>query len=247
MTQSTTKTTHLLVLFGLLFALILFLIPNIADAQLKQLGNETSCEFVCDGDYIYDNNDTPNNTKDDSCLCAGNADYTLATATRGLGIFARLINILIGIVVSLAFLFFFWNLAKYIRDENEHEEAKKRMGWAVLAIVVITSLWGLVAFVRNIVGINAGEANDFSLPTVWDSEGTSVFNAKRKRTEETNNTSERFTDADYRNYDTASPSGADCEDRSGTEKTRCANSQNCHTADECAVCHNPRRTGGSCT
>lgn len=103
---------------------------------------------------------------DADVICAGDLDFTLATAHSATASIATLVNVLIGIVVSLAFLYFFWNLAKYIREENDQEEAKKKMGWSVLAIVVITSLWGLVAFVRNIIGIDAGKAGVIELPTV---------------------------------------------------------------------------------
>ena len=74
------------------------------------------------------------------------------------------------IIVGLAFLFFFYNLAMYIlkgeSDPNKKEGAKKNMIWAVLAIFVLTTIWGLVAFVRNIVGVEEGDANNIDVPTV---------------------------------------------------------------------------------
>ena len=39
------------------------------------------------------------------------------------------------------------------------------MGWSVLAIVVITSLWGIIAFVRGVIGIDAGQSNNVEIPT----------------------------------------------------------------------------------
>lgn len=64
------------------------------------------------------------------------------------------------VIVALAFLFFFWYLAVFILksgDDEAQKKAKARMIYSIVAIVVITSLWGIIAFVRSIVGIGAGE------------------------------------------------------------------------------------------
>ena len=64
-----------------------------------------------------------------------------------LGIF----NALVFIAVSLVFLLFFWGLADYIRkDRHELDEAKKKMFWGVIAIFVLTSIWGIVYFLELI-------------------------------------------------------------------------------------------------
>ena len=86
----------------------------------------------------------------------------LAAAVGGIGqgaeAFAVLVNLATTIAVSLAFLYFFYNLFKYIRtgDAEGKEEAKGKMGWSLLAIIVITSLWGIIAFVRAVVGVDDG-------------------------------------------------------------------------------------------
>ncbi|MCY4577145.1 MAG: hypothetical protein OXB96_01770 [Candidatus Kaiserbacteria bacterium] len=81
--------------------------------------------------------------------------------------FAALLQTLVGIVVTAAFFYFFWNLVKYIRDEEGKDEAKTKMGYSLGAIFVIVTLWGIIAFVRGILGINTEDAvNTIDIPRV---------------------------------------------------------------------------------
>lgn len=63
---------------------------------------------------------------------------------------------LVGIIISLALLTFFWGIVKYINaggDEKKLEEGKKVLIYGILALFVIVSVWGLVALVRGSFGI----------------------------------------------------------------------------------------------
>ena len=77
-----------------------------------------------------------------------------------------LINTAVIIVISLIFLFFFWSLGQYVLKSEGKEDAKTNMIWAVVALFVITSVWGLIAFIRALVGVDAGTANDIAVPGV---------------------------------------------------------------------------------
>ena len=62
-----------------------------------------------------------------------------------------IVDYLIIISIGLAFLYFFWGLAVFIRKESESgdlEKGKNRMIWGVLAIFVMTSVWGIVYFLE---------------------------------------------------------------------------------------------------
>ena len=60
-----------------------------------------------------------------------------------------LTTLVIPIVFTLALLFFFWGVAKYIRSAGEEkEEGKKIMIWGVVGIAVMASIWGLVAWLQ---------------------------------------------------------------------------------------------------
>ena len=82
--------------------------------------------------------------------------------------FGGIVNTLVAVVVSLAFLYFFWNLGQYVLRSGPEEKAaaKTNMIWAVVAMFVITSLWGLIAFIRGLVGVGDGTANNVKVPKV---------------------------------------------------------------------------------
>ena len=68
----------------------------------------------------------------------------------------RLLDLLIPIAITLALLFFIWGLAQFILasgDEEKKKEGKQRMIWGIVALFVIVSVWGIVAFIANIFGV----------------------------------------------------------------------------------------------
>ena len=76
--------------------------------------------------------------------------------------FVNVIDLLTIIAVAFAFLFFFWGLAIFILKAGEGvgeiEKGKNKMIWGVIAIFVLTTLWGLVYFIRVIfLGENKGD------------------------------------------------------------------------------------------
>jgi len=87
----------------------------------------------------------------------------LRTTESFLGKFDAIVSgILIPLVFTLALLFFFWGVAKYIWSAGgEKEEGKKIMIWGVIALFVMSSVWGLVYFLRDELGLNqvGGDAN----------------------------------------------------------------------------------------
>lgn len=101
-----------------------------------------------------------------SVMAQVNPNAPLETFTESLSAFGTIVNTATIIVVALAFLYFFYNLANYILKENDRGESKQKMGYAIIAMVLITSLWGIIAFVRNVVGIDAGDANNIQTPGV---------------------------------------------------------------------------------
>ena len=96
------------------------------------------------------------------------AQTVFDTASDGLEVVFKMVNIGTSIIVSLAFLYFFYNLGKYILSDQDKEGAKQKIGYSIIAIVVITSLWGIIAFVRGAVGIDDGSGAEGTVrvPTV---------------------------------------------------------------------------------
>jgi hypothetical protein len=61
-------------------------------------------------------------------------------------------------IFGLAVLFFFWGVAQFIRtvSEKTKEEGKNKMIWGVIALFVMFSIWGIVAYIGNTLGIETG-------------------------------------------------------------------------------------------
>jgi hypothetical protein len=78
------------------------------------------------------------------------AEYFKNTSTISESVFDIVSNYLIPIVFSLALLYFFWGVAKYIRSAGaEKEEGRMIMVWGVVALFVMASVWGLVRFLQR--------------------------------------------------------------------------------------------------
>ena len=62
-------------------------------------------------------------------------------------------KVLIPMAFGLCLLFFFWGLAKYIGisagSEEAVKEGKRVMVWGVVALFVVTSIWGIITFIRT--------------------------------------------------------------------------------------------------
>lgn len=79
-----------------------------------------------------------------------------------------LINILIPLLVSAAIAWFIYSLIKYMgaKDEEQVKESRTMMINAVISLFVILSLWGLVRFIQNSLGVSSGSINSSELPNV---------------------------------------------------------------------------------
>lgn len=65
---------------------------------------------------------------------------------------------LIPIMVGLALVFFFWGLIKYIRsagDPKAAAEGKSIMIYGIIAIAVMLSVYGLVFWLQNVLGVTS--------------------------------------------------------------------------------------------
>jgi hypothetical protein len=71
--------------------------------------------------------------------------------------FVGLLGITTPIVASLAVMFFFWGMVKFIYssgDEKQIEYGKNIMKWGIVALFVMFSLWGIVKIFAEIIGGN---------------------------------------------------------------------------------------------
>lgn len=80
--------------------------------------------------------------------------------------FRSLLDLVVPIVFGLALIFFFYGLAQFIRSVSEKtlEEGKNKMIWGVIALFVMVSIWGIIKYIGDSVGISTGVTGG-SVPT----------------------------------------------------------------------------------
>jgi len=79
---------------------------------------------------------------------------------------AFIISFLTFFVSGLALIFFIYGLGKFILSAGEEEkrkEGKKFMTWGIVALFVMTAIWGIVTLLRVSI-LGDGEANTTSMP-----------------------------------------------------------------------------------
>lgn len=78
-----------------------------------------------------------------------------------------IVSALLPIVVGIALLAFFWGLATYIfnaGNEDAKDRGKRIMIGGIIALFVAVSIWGIVGFIGDALGIDRNESA--GVPTV---------------------------------------------------------------------------------
>lgn len=68
-----------------------------------------------------------------------------------------IVGVLIPIAAGLALLYFFYGLAKFILNSGDEEArgaGKQTMIWGIVALFVISSIWGIVTFLGRQIGVD---------------------------------------------------------------------------------------------
>jgi hypothetical protein len=67
---------------------------------------------------------------------------------------------LVPFLITFAVLVFFWFLIEFIwkgsKDPAKRSESLKGMGWSIVALFVMVSIWGIVTFLGSLTGIGQG-------------------------------------------------------------------------------------------
>jgi uncharacterized membrane protein len=83
--------------------------------------------------------------------------------------FGRIVSTLIPIAFAIGVLAFFWGLGKWIfsaGDEGARDEGKNIMIWGLVALFVMSSVWGIVRLAQTTLGVDSGNTNQINLPHV---------------------------------------------------------------------------------
>jgi ABC-type Fe3+-siderophore transport system permease subunit len=102
------------------------------------------------------------------------AQFGLSITICGLGssrlcnlidFFLELLNNLIPILIGLAVLLFIWGLLKYIRGDGEEakKEGIKVVGYGIVSIFVMVSLWGIIHLIGSVLGIDINGVGGYFL------------------------------------------------------------------------------------
>ena len=74
-------------------------------------------------------------------------------------------NILIPLAFTLALLFFFWGVAKYIKSagsEKDSKDSKNLLIWGIVGLFVMVTIWGIVSFLKS----DLGFGSDVGVPQI---------------------------------------------------------------------------------
>ena len=89
--------------------------------------------------------------------------------TGSIASIGSIVQLLVAVIVTIAFLIFFWKVVVFIfvnQSSDDKTKTKEHIGWSLIALLIITSIWGIIAFFRSIIGIEEGEVNSIQIPEV---------------------------------------------------------------------------------
>lgn len=84
--------------------------------------------------------------------------------------FKSLLDLLVPIIFGLALLFFFYGLAQFIRSVSDKtiQEGKNKMIWGIVSLFVMISIWGIISYIGDSLGIKTGGSSSKAAPCVPD-------------------------------------------------------------------------------
>ncbi len=72
-----------------------------------------------------------------------------------------LVDLIWYLMFSIAILFFFWGVAQFILNDagndKTRDEGKKKILWGIIALFVMFSIYGILNFAGDLVGINPND------------------------------------------------------------------------------------------
>jgi hypothetical protein len=79
-----------------------------------------------------------------------------------------LLNIIIGVLITLAVVVFIFNVIRFILSKNEEDKksARSYLLWSIIAIAVILGIFGIAKLILGTVGIDGNNLQQSDIPTV---------------------------------------------------------------------------------
>lgn len=90
---------------------------------------------------------------------AAAGDVPLTSLGSALQSIQGLMNMVVPMLIGLAIIAFLYGVLRFVfnaSDEGKRAEGRQFMIWGIIGIVVMVSVWGLVAFVQGSFGLDRG-------------------------------------------------------------------------------------------
>ena len=91
--------------------------------------------------------------------------------------FGSLLGSVVPVLFGLSLVYFFWGVAQFILhdagNDKTRDDGKKKIMWGIIALFVFVSIYGIIKFVGDSIGIdvpvtnNAGQNNNSSSESPW--------------------------------------------------------------------------------
>jgi hypothetical protein len=85
-----------------------------------------------------------------------------------LNIVQKTLGYVMPIVIVLGVIYVIWGVIQFVTKTNEEERAKAKGAilYGVIGLFVVISIWGLVGFLQNLLGVGGGSLNANQIPCV---------------------------------------------------------------------------------
>lgn len=101
-------------------------------------------------------------------LAQVNTTYSGNTGLGGLlKWFSGILSLGVPLIISLAVVYFIWNVFNFFIKEGEaKDEAKSGIVWGIVAIFIMVSVWGLVNILSSTFQLGNGPASGPAIPVL---------------------------------------------------------------------------------
>lgn len=93
------------------------------------------------------------------------------TAFSILGTVARFLSYVIPVLVTIAVIYFIWQVVSYTLtgDDKKKAEAKKNIPTALIGLFLIVAFWGILSLITTTTGVGPQSLNEADIPCIPNS------------------------------------------------------------------------------
>lgn len=162
------RTNYMKKAIFILFVCSVFLTPPLVFAQTQVFDDGSTLTTDSEGKVSATNATDPSPAVSQTKPAAGGINDSYLRYYRDVIIWT-INNVLLPVVISIAFIVFIWGVYKYFilgaANEDKRAEGRQLVLWGVIGFVIIFTVWGLVNIVSATLGLRAG-GNAPPIPTI---------------------------------------------------------------------------------